>query len=115
LALAHQEGLSIHDAQSRILGYHYGQIGQQLMKNWDLSLTCYQRTPLQATENRTETALLHLAHGYAYCHFIDKQCSPEALIQPQIWQILNISVEQVEAPIHTALATSAEMEKVILR
>ncbi len=61
----------VHVAEQDILGFHYGQLGARLMAKWRLphdfqAFTYYQPTPIDAPLNPLETALLHLAHGYAY-------------------------------------------------
>ena len=119
LRLVREEGATQQNAENQILGCHYGQIGELIMKSWNLSpgfqtLTRLQPTPLQATSEQKETALLHLSHGYAYQRYIDNDKFLDDLIQPEVWGLLNLSQDQVKGSLDVALEISADLEKVIL-
>ena len=116
---AQENGQGIHEAEQQLLGCHYGQIGAMLMAQWNLSanfqtLTCHQPTPQAVNENRIETALLHLAHGYAHKQFTENEQTLDQLIDSAAWDITQLTPEQVEPTLETAQTTSADMEKVIL-
>jgi HD-like signal output (HDOD) protein len=37
--ISEQQGQAIHEAETQVMGYHYGDIGAMLMANWNLSDT----------------------------------------------------------------------------
>ena len=117
---AEDNDLRIHLAEQQVLGCHYGQIGAILMGQWGLSnefqlITRYQPTPGEASDLPIETAILHIAHGFAHRQFGDGDNSLDELIDPVVWEITRISPQQVEESVDTARTISADMERVLLR
>ena len=106
-------------AEQRILGFHYGHVGAKLITQWRLPVSFsiiiyFQPTPLDAPANRLETALLHLVHGYAQS-YLDREVKPEQGILPEVWDILNITPEQVQLVFEQAALVSADIEKTIIK
>jgi HD-like signal output (HDOD) protein len=117
---AQDNGLEIHSAEQKVLGCHYGQIGAKLMAQWQLSnefqlMTRYQPTPGKASDLPVETAILHIAHGHAHRQFGDGENSLDELIDPVVWEMTQISQQQVEESLEAARTISADMESVLLR
>ena len=120
IQLAQQQHMNIADAEQQILGYHYGAIGAKLMDKWHLpddfqNLTRFQPVPQDATEDKHEIALLHIAHGYAHKQFIETDIELEKLIHPSAWDETQISPEYIESILDSTLSISADMESIILR
>ena len=112
--------LPAHLAEQRVLGCHYGEIGAILMEQWELSsefqlITRYQPTPAEASDLQVETAILHIAHGFAHLQFDAGNKSLDELIDPVVWEISQISLQQAEESLEAARAISADMERVLLR
>lgn len=117
---ANDSHINIQEAEQRLLGCHYGNIGAMLMEKWNLPqqfqlITSNQPTPQNAEEDKTETALLHIAHAYATNQFSYNGKSINEMIHPDAWDIAQITPEVVEDSLETALIISADMERVILR
>ncbi len=109
----------IHVAEHNLLGFHYGEIGAKLMAHWQLpihfqQMALYQPTPSDAHHHQLETALLHLAHGYAHKSFNYPELNLEQLILPEAWKILNLVPEQIENTVNEAGKATSEMENFIL-
>ena len=117
--MAADQGRAIHEAELEVLGYHYGDIGAMLMANWNLSdnlqsLTRNQPTPDAATENKIETALMHLAHACAQSLTTDKRTPADNPIDAEVLAMTGLTQEDLEHSMVEARAISADMEKVIL-
>ncbi len=117
---AKDESITSAEAEQQILGYHYGDIGAELMAKWHLppdfqNLTRYQPFPEQATEDKLEVALLHIAHGYAHKQFIKPDIELEDLIHPSVWENTQITPEYIESILDTVQSISVDMERIILR
>ena len=113
------QGRAIHESELEVLGYHYGDIGAMLMANWNLSdklqsLTRNQPTPVAATENRTETALMHLAHACAQSVTIDNRAAADNPIDAEVLAMTGLTQEDLEHSMVEARTISTDMEKVIL-
>lgn len=111
---------NIHEAEQRLLGCHYGNIGASLMARWNLPvnfqvITANQPTPQLAEQEIKETALLHIAHGYAVKQFTQPQKSVADLIHPSAWEIAQITPQVVQDSLDTVHTISADMERVIFK
>lgn len=107
-------------AEQAILGFHYGHVGAKLMVQWRLPIkfqvmTYFQPTPEDAPLFKSETALLHLVHGYAELYGTDQDITIEQLIIPQVWNLLKITSEQIAATLEQAKQVSVVMEKAIIK
>ena len=110
----------IHIAEQAILGFHYGQMGANLMAQWQLPtnfqvMTYFQPTPSEAPDQQLGIVLLHVAHGYAQHYFADTGQTLEQLISPEAWDTIQLAPGQIQATLEKALQASSEMEKAILR
>ena len=117
--MAEDQGRAIHESELEVLGYHYGDIGAMLMANWNLSdnlqsLTRNQPTPDAATENKTETALMHLAHACAQSVTTDNRAAADNPIDAEVLAMIGLTQEDLEHSMAEARTISADMEKVIL-
>ncbi len=120
IQIAQDQNINIAEAEQQVLGYHYGSIGAELMDKWHLpddfqNLTRYQPSPQDATQDKDEVALLHIAHGYAHKQFIETDIELEDLIYPSAWEETKNSPEHIEGILDSALSISADMESIILR
>ena len=117
--MAEDQGRAVHESELEVLGYHYGDIGAMLMANWNLSdnlqsLTRNQPIPDAATENKTETALMHLAHACAQSMTTDNRPAADNPIDAEVLAMTGLTQEQLEHSMDEARTISADMEKVIL-
>ena len=78
-------------------------------------LTRYQPTPQLASEEQVETALLHIAHSYAYWQFLTPETEPGDLVEASAWEQAGISHEMVENSLPAAREISVSMEKLLLK
>ena len=120
IQLARDNSLPIHQAEKEVIGCHYGNIGAMLMHHWKLPesfqiLTKYQPTPGLSPNDPSETALLHIAHGYAHKQCVDNEKEIEDLIDTTAWGALDLTDDMIVDTLETALIMSNEMEKVIFR
>ncbi len=117
---AEENNLPAHLAEQQVLGRHYGQIGAMLMQQWELPtefqlITRYQPTPGEASDLPIDTAILHIAHGFAHRQFGNGDNSLDDLIDSVAWEITRTSPQQVEESLDAARTISVDMESVILR
>ena len=117
---AEENNLPAHLAEQQVLGRHYGQIGAMLMEQWEFPtefqlITRYQPTPGEASDLPIETAILHIAHGFAHRQFGNGDNSLDDLIDPVVWEITQISPQQVEENLDAAGSIGADMESILLR
>jgi len=117
--IAQEQGRSIHESELEVLGYHYGDIGAMLMANWNLpdklqSLTKNQPNPDAASENKIETALMHLAHACARSATTDNRPAADNLIDAEVLAMTGLTQAELEHSMDDARTISADMEKVIL-
>jgi HD-like signal output (HDOD) protein len=111
---------TLHAAEQELLGLHYGQVGAQLMAQWQLpphfqALTQFQPTPSKAPDFQIETTLLHLAHGYAHQLYLEPDQPLEKLIFPAIWEALNLIPDDIKNCLDKAQQACADLEKMILK
>jgi HD-like signal output (HDOD) protein len=117
--IAEDQGREIHEAELKVLGYHYGDIGAMLMANWILpdklqELTRNQPTPNAASEHQLETALMHMAHACARCVVTENRTDADNFIDAEVQSMTGLTQEQLELSMAEARSISADMEKVIL-
>ncbi len=117
--LAMDSNIPIHQAEQQILGCHYGNIGARLMQHWSLpayfqTLTNFQPTPAQATENRLETSILHISHAFAHQHHFAQHNVPVLTIDPTAWEITQLTPDEINEPLEAALQISQDLEQTIL-
>jgi HD-like signal output (HDOD) protein len=117
--IVEQQGQAIHEAEMQVMGYHYGDIGAMLMANWNLSdnlqsITRHQPAPEQATDYKTETTLMHLAHACAQSITTESQAAADTLIDAEVLAVVGLTQQELEHSMDEARAISADMEKVIL-
>lgn len=108
----------LHVFEQNMLGLHYGEIGAKLLAMWCMpghfqNIVHYQPTPDIAEHQLTETTLLHVVHGFAQKLILNSQKPIEQLINPQAWETLNITPEQLDGCLETALQACQDMEKLM--
>lgn len=118
IASVNKENPFIHFAEYATLGFHYGQVGALLMAQWQLPInfqviTYYQPNPADAPLHPLNTALIHLAHGYAHKHFYKTGLELEQLITPEAWNMVDLTPAHIESVLDEAFQMSMEMEKAI--
>ncbi|MBS3952365.1 MAG: HDOD domain-containing protein [Methylomicrobium sp.] len=109
----------LHVAEHQLLGQHYGEIGARLMDQWHLpanfqEIVHFQPTPSQAQSYSMETALLHIAHGYAQQVICKSDQALDQLIVPDAWKVLDLTPDQVESTLDNAQTVCSDMEKLML-
>lgn len=107
--------------EQEMLGVHYGQVGQLLMKKWNLpikfqAITQYHPEPEKAQAYILETAIVHIAHNYA-CAKENGDISQNTIdpLDPLAWNILDSTPELMDELLDKAELISAELEKTIVR
>ena len=108
-----QSGHPLHEVQHQMLGCHYGDIGAMLLANWELpaelqALVRYHPQPTAAPSQQLETALLHLAHGYAGQDTSSPVDAGE-LIDAEIRGMIELSQTEISECLETARAVSVEI------
>ncbi len=99
IAMAQDTGLPLHLVEQQLLGYHYGDVGSELANHWELpgiyvDTIGNHMSPVQATENRTEKAIINLAQ-YMLLNQSDDAYAPSTLQRCPGWQLLKISPDQL--------------------
>lgn len=123
IRLATEDGLSIHQAEQRLLGCHYGDIGAKLLRYWQLpadlqKFISLQPTPVQHAQDRMELSILsilHIANLYAHDHFGTSLQNSLDTIDPIVWESTRLSPDEVEENLQSALLISAELEKLVTK
>ena len=120
IQISDEKGITIAQAEQQIFEYHYGEIGAKLIENWKLpedfqDFIRLQPTPQQATENKIEISILHIAHAYAHKQFTKTDKELEQLIDPYVWEATQLTPEIIEQTLDAALSASAEMEMAIIK
>lgn len=108
---------SLFEIEREIFNIHYGEVGQQIMKAWNLPakfqiITEFHPEPGKAKEHRLETAIVHIAHHYAYTKEND---APGGSIDTLAWQLLHSTPELMDEFLNEADIMSRELEKLIIR
>lgn len=117
---AKESNIDLYQAEKEVLGCHYGDIGAMLMEQWKLphnlqQVTRYQPTPGQAPDSHRETSIVHIAHAYAHWEYLENQRELEDMIDPSAWETTQLDPEFVTEIMQSALVTSEELERIILR
>ena len=117
--LAEAEGLKDHEAERRVFGCHYGDVGARLMAQWNLPenlqiLTRNQPLPSKATELQDETVLLNLARDCAQADAKEFPKTAAISFDAQVCEAAGLAQEVLENTLDEARSISADMEKVIL-
>lgn len=118
MANAQNDQHMLHLSEQNMLGLHYGEIGAKLLAMWQLpsnfqNIVHYQPTPEIAEEQIVETTLLHVVHGFAQKLIFNNQQPIETLINPDAWEILKLTPEQIDGSLETALQACLDMEKLM--
>lgn len=118
--LKQQKGINQAQAEQQILGFHYGDVGAELMSKWNLPhffqhITQHQPFPQNVNKDALSIALLHIAHGYAHHQFIDVENELDQLIHTSVWTTTKITPDQVNQTLESTRSISADLEKIILR
>jgi len=101
------------------LDMHYGDIGAFIMQCWGLPefyhcVTQYHPAPAAASQFPLETALVHLSHGYAWADCEGADSAVEKFLDPVVWQMAELAVDDMPEFIDEAKSTTADMEKTLL-
>ena len=108
----------LYETEQDLFTIHYGQAGQLLMKAWNLPqkfqvITEFHPEPKKASQYSLETAIVHIAHYYAWAK--DSGENAASIIDAVAWQLVNSSPEEMNELIIKADPISYEMEKMIVR
>jgi HD-like signal output (HDOD) protein len=115
-----QNNLPLYKVEMDDFGFHYGHVGQALMKEWKLptnfqEITGHHPDLLSAQQFITETAIIHLAHLYAYAEETEQQSEQiSLLVNPSVWKILDMPAEKIQDIVTETRQLSKEMEQLIL-
>ena len=117
---AAENSVPLYQIEQGYFGFHYGQVGQALMKEWKLPVNFQEVTGhhpdlISAQQFVIETAIMHLAHLYAYGAELGQESEQTALqIELSAWDILGISADEIQKIETEAKQLSQEMEGMIL-
>ncbi len=119
IRLSVQTGQPMHQIQREMLGCHYGDIGAMLLENWSLPVELqmvvrYHPTPLEASEHRLESALLHLAHAYAGQNIAADPLDADALIAPRVLEMISLPQQTINESLATAREVSLDIGRGLL-
>ncbi len=117
--IAEQQGKEIHEAELKVLGCHYGDVGAMLMVNWNLSgnlqnITRNQPNPAAASEKQLEATLVHLARACGQARASENPTTADNLIDADVLELIGLTQEELEESLDEAGSIAADMEKVIL-
>jgi HD-like signal output (HDOD) protein len=118
MSRAENDQQTLHILEQNMLGLHYGEIGAKMLALWRLpsnfqNIVHYQPTPGFAEADVIETTLLHVVHGFAQKLTLNHEQPIENLVNPQAWAILNLTPEQIDDALETALQACLDMEKLM--
>jgi len=113
-----QNNRMLFQTEQEMFGIHYGQVGQLLMKKWNLPIkfqviTEFHPEPAKAQEYIVEVAIVHIAHNYACAN--ESGDDPQCTIDPPAWQILDLTPELMNEVLDKANLMSRELEQMIAR
>lgn len=108
---ARQKGQLIRIAESEVLGFHHGELGQLVAERWNLSaklvkVIAHHHGPAKAGAFAVEASVVHLAD--ILCRALQMGSGGDEQVPPldgRAWQLLRIEKEQIEvlmAEIETA-------------
>ncbi len=119
ILLMEQENQPLYQAEQQIFGVHYGQVGQELMKKWNLPdkfqiVTGCHPEAAMSEQFPLEATIISLAHDIAQARDSD---DPGTLDQMPDYdqEIIAIAPEKMQLLVNLAEQMSMEMEKMILR
>ena len=111
------------EAEQRVFGFNYAELGAELLKEWQLppniwQLVAHQLQPLRVNDNSQDVAILHVATKITACiepcairtysfNDVDPGYSPEA------WQRLGLSEALIQPLVCEASDQSAEILSII--
>ncbi|MDX2505853.1 MAG: HDOD domain-containing protein [Gammaproteobacteria bacterium] len=101
IEIAAQKNISLFRAERELLGFDYGQVGAELMREWTLpkslqEITEFHIEPEKASEFQLETAIIHIASAITQNVLAQIPISPDTLeVNPVCWQITGLSVEDM--------------------
>lgn len=83
-ALAAEKNIDIYQAEREVLGFDYGQVGAELMSDWNLPVSLQETTefhiePEKATDFELETAIVHIASAITRNALAQIPVSPSTL------------------------------------
>ena len=118
-----QQATPLYRVERDIFGFDYGQLGQELMKAWNLpikfqSITGFHTQPSTAQDFSLETFIVHIAHIHSIApdtedaeekfNWIQQQMDPQAL------EVTKMTPEKIKQIVIATDEISAAMEKMIL-
>ena len=118
--LASEKNQSLYQIEFDYFGFHYGQVGKALMKEWNLPANFQEITEhhpdfLTSQQFVIETAILHIAHHYALAAENQEQAEQIRLqIEPSAWQTLGTNAENIDFMANEAKQWAKEMEQMVL-
>jgi len=117
---AAESDVPLYQIERGYFGFHYGQVGQALMKEWKLpdnfqEITGHHPDLVSAQQYVIETAIIHLAHLYAYGVESGQEFERTVLqVEPSAWDILGTSADKIQKIEMEAKQLSKEIERMIL-
>lgn len=117
ISIATNNTVPIHEAECRVFGCHYGDIGALLLAQWGLSdeyqmAIRHQPAPEMTNPCLETVGLLHLAHGYAQQH-VDILESADMAINPIAWETTQLTPKDMECELDAARTITSDMESII--
>jgi HD-like signal output (HDOD) protein len=115
LAIATQQMKPLHAVETQVVGCNYAEVGGKLLKSWGLpdSLcqpVLYQASPEKAEGYIQDAAIVHIASNIIYSIGPDVPlASRDINVEPDIWQLANISEIQCREVLKVADKSANEV------
>lgn len=99
--VAAEKNIELYLAEREVLGVDYGQVGAELMKDWNLPVSLQETTefhlePDKATDFELETAIIHISSAITHNALGQIPIAPETLaINPVCWSITGLNIEEM--------------------
>jgi HD-like signal output (HDOD) protein len=108
------EGISLSEAEEKIIGVNYAQVGGELMRSWNLPDSLYESTlyhlePGLAENYPLETSIVHIANAFKIEYIKsegsdatisnseeDDENLPDLPVDPVAWEITGLTPEIIE-------------------
>lgn len=110
------EDRPLYQIEQELLGFHYAQLGQELMKIWKLpesfqDITRHHVKPSVDTPSAVESSVVHIAHAFAHAKESDQI---EDVTDPVSWQISKIALDEIDSVVNDANEKSAAIYALII-
>lgn len=99
--MAIEKDIDLYIAEREVLGFDYGQVGAELMREWAFPESLQETTefhmePEKAKQYKTETAIIHIASAITQHALAKEPIDPEIInVNPVCWKLTGLLVEDM--------------------